>query len=323
LARKTIRRYQEIIDCHIAPALGSVPLAKLSPLAIETVYAEARHARTGNPLSGTTLRHIHRCFSESVKDALRLGAMVGANPFDRVIAPKATTDRRRTMTPEEVRRLLAVASDPANYDSPRTDKCSLSNFATLYHVTAYTGMREGELLALRWQDVEPLEAGIIRVRRSLSWLSGEPYQFKDAKTESGERDIAIGQTVIDALTSHKLEQRKAIDRAGGKYRTQGLVFADGLGGPLSPTGAFRSTWSRVTKLAGLEGFTFHDLRHSHLSLMLANGEPLPMVSERAGHANPAITARIYAHALKSQQAEAARRFDAMLSDNDAAEASGS
>ncbi|HHV63170.1 MAG TPA: site-specific integrase [Firmicutes bacterium] len=181
----------------------------------------------------------------------------------------------------------------------------------LIAMALYTGMRLGEILGLRWQDVD-LEARKIHVQQTLQRLPNQGFIFRAPKTEKGRRQIALSQSAIDILHKVKKQQAEARLRLGSRYQDDGLVFCHEDGRPLDPT-VVTHRFRRLADSLGLEGFRFHDLRHTHATLLLAQGTHPKIVQERLGHESISITLDTYSHVLPGLQEAAAEKLDIALS----------
>lgn len=172
------------------------------------------------------------------------------------------------------------------------------------------GLRLGELLGLRWADVE-LTHGTVSVRRSVASVASGELIFQEPKTPRSRRTVTLTRAATAALKAHR--RRQAEERiAAIAWEPFDLVFPDAIGRPQHPSN-FTATWHPLRAKAGLPAtFRFHDLRHSAASLSLAAGVPITTVSEMLGHANTAITLSIYAHAVPGSQQQAADAMDAIL-----------
>lgn len=291
-APKTFKRYEQIVRVHLLPTLSAIPLAKLRPLHVQQVYTQVRE----KGLSARTALHCHRVLREALQHALRW-QLIGRNPADSAEPPRPTRYEIAALSPDDAQRLLKTA-EGTSYDS-------------LVYLALMTGLRQGELLGLRWQDVG-LEASVLHVRQTCQWLSGEGFIFRQPKTYRGTRPVALSRATVERLREHRrrqLEQRLA---AGPAYEDNDLVFANALGAPVHPTN-LRKAWLAIAREAGLDRLRFHDLRHAHASLLLQQGVHPKIVSERLGHAGVAITLDLYSHVLPDLQAQAADGLDDLLS----------
>ncbi len=297
VAPKTAERYAEIVKVHLAPALGGHPLARLQPLHIQTYYSQALQSgrRDGQGgLSAQTVLHHHRVLREALRQAVKW-QLLARNPADAVEPPRPRRHETRTLDEEATARLLEAVKGGRLY------------LPVL--LAATTGMRRGEILALRWQDVD-LRAGTLAVRQSME-QTREGCRFKQPKTQKSRRVIALPPLAVEGLRRHKAEQAKQKLLLGPGYQDNGLVCAQPDGQPWSP-GALTNAFRYVVRRAGYPGIRFHDLRHGHASQLLRAGIHPKVVSERLGHSTVGITLDTYSHVLPGLQEEAARRIDTAL-----------
>ena len=297
LAPKTIERYRELVT-YLAPELLAMPLGEITPLHLSREWnrllksgghhRKTKHARS---LSAKTVRHIAGLVSSAFGRAERWG-LVAANPVQRSEPPVPKKRRGIALTPAQQALLFASAAEPW---------C----LATFLELAAATGARRGELLALRWSD---LQDGRALISRSLTQTKGG-LQFKGTKTDR-PRDVKVPESAIVALETHGARQHEFRQQFGPDYRTDlDLVFANPDGTPLRPN-SISSAVSLLFRRLGLpKGASLHSLRHSHGSHLVANGVPLPVVAERLGHSSVRTTADVYAHALRGQDDDAAKRWD--------------
>jgi len=301
LAPATYRRYEGFIRAQIVPIIGALPLAKLRPLHVQQLYAclqESGRADGRGGLAPRTLLHVHRVLSEALAQAVRW-QIVARNVCQAVEAPQARRTEIRALSPEETRRLLEVA------------EVKNTSYGDTVILAVHTGLRLGELLGLRWEDVD-LERGTVTVRRTLQRLPGEGIGYREPKTARSQRTMPLGSTALETLRRlrrRQLEERLAL---GPAYQDRGAVLSTTLGTPLDG-GNLRRAFYRLVRQAGLTALRFHDLRHTHASLLLARGVHPKVVSERLGHASIAITLDTYSHVLPNLQEEAAHDLDAWLS----------
>jgi integrase len=176
-------------------------------------------------------------------------------------------------------------------------------------LAATTGMRRGEILGLRWQDVD-LDAATLGVRQSLEETK-TGLVFKPPKTQKGRRSVALPLMTVEVLRRHRVEQAEARLASGRVYQDHGLVIARANGEPIRPSTVTKA-FEDLARNAGLQGTRFHDLRHTHATTLLRHGVHPKVVSERLGHSTVGITLDVYSHVLPGMQEEAARRVDAVL-----------
>ncbi len=300
VATSTLQRYIGIIEHHLIPALGSLRLRELRPAHIQASYgqslasggrADGRH----EGLSAQSVLQHHRVLREALAHAVRW-QLLTRNPADAVTPPHPQRQEMRVLTPEQARRLLEVAEGSA--------------WRVLIYLALATGARLGELLALRWGDLD-LNGGTMRITRTSQRLTGHGIVFATPKTRRAARPVALSPETVDVLREHRraqIEQRLAL---GPAYQDQDLMFPWGTGRPLD-RGAVRRTFVKLTATANIKGIRFHDLRHTAATFMLAAGIHPKVVSERLGHATVAITLDIYSHVMPHLQSEAAAAVDTIL-----------
>jgi integrase len=300
LSARTVQRYAEIIEGHLIPALGTKRLVDLRPLDISRYYDYAlAHGRLAGdaPLSRSTLLKFHHVLHKALKEAVAW-QRIATNPAAAVTVPNGAdrpAAKARSLTDEECARLLrAVAGD-------RLEVPVLFTLAT--------GLRRGELLGLRWCDLD-LEAAKLRVAHSLEEAGGV-LRLKEPKTRAGRRTIPLPATAVQVLRHHRAAQDELRLASGPAYDDHDHVFCLPDGSPWRPS-AFSVAFHRLVKRTAIEAARFHDLRHTHATQLLRAGVAPKVVSERLGHANIAITLDIYAHVLPEMQNEAAARMDVIL-----------
>lgn len=263
--------------------------AALRPVHLQRFYSE----KLDSGLSASTVRKFHNILHAALRHAVRM-QLLAANPTDVVTAPKP---RRTEMT---------VLDEQASATMLRAAQGSELYLPLLLAVG--TGMRRGELLGLRWSDVD-LEAGTLTVAQTLQEAYGEVL-FKEPKTTKSRRRITLPELVVEALRAHRVEQAaRTLAREPG-YVESDLVLPAPGGGPWWPSN-FDRMWRRFKKRQGLE-IRFHDLRHTHATQLLKAGIHPKVVSERLGHASIGITLDTYSHVLPGMQEEAAAKIDAGL-----------
>jgi len=300
VAPSTLTRYTSIVERHLIPVLGSLRLRDLRPAHIQAAYARflaagGRADRQPRGLAARSVLQHHRILREALKHAVHW-QLIARNPADAVTPPQAQRREMRGLSAEEAR-LLLVAAEGIPY------------YALLYLALA-TGARLGELLALRWGDID-LKGGTMRITRTAQRLSGQGIVFHVPKTHRAARSVALSPETIRVASDHRRGQVAHRLAMGPAYRDQDLVFPRPSGDPLDGCAVSKAFCRLVTK-AGLGPPRFHDLRHTAATLMLASGVHPKIVSERLGHATVAITLDIYSHVLPGLQMDAARLMDRVL-----------
>ncbi len=283
---KTHEGYEGVIRLYASPALGEIPLHHLHPLHLQNLYGTL----TERGLSGGTVLNLHLVLTQALSQAVRWG-LLSANPAAGAQPPRPRRPEQKVVDPALAGRILAAAAG-----TPMELPCA---------VALSTGMRRGEILALRWADLD--EAfNVAHVRRSLQ-VSGEGLAFVEPKTRRSRRAVALPSYLrphLDRQRSSQAERRAACP----SWTDLDLVVDRGDGSPLHPD-TLSSGWYRFLQRSGLAHVRFHDLRHAHATLLLLAGIHPKVVSERLGHASIGITLDIYSHVLPSMQSEAAAAFD--------------
>jgi integrase len=288
----TYRSYVAHVECHVLPALGSVQLQKLSPAQINALYAKLGRSgkRNGQGLTALSVRHVHAVLHRAFKDAVRWGRLA-RNPADLADPPRVAAHGHelRTWSAEQLAAFLNSQHDDRLY--------------ALWHTLAMTGLRRGEALGLRWEDVD-LEAGRLCVRRALV-PCGKEVLVSEPKTACGRRVVALDPQTVAVLKGQAARQLQEQQDAG--WTETGLVFTNEDGQALHPWAVSRFFRAAV-KRALLPEIRLHDLRHTHATLALQAGIHPKVVSERLGHATVSITLDTYSHAIPAMQEEAAVRI---------------
>lgn len=297
VAGKTYERYSEIVTGHLKPALGKTILKDLKPLHIQSYYSDALESGRLNGKGGLaprTVHHHHRILFEALKQAVRW-RMLAINPAEAVIPPKPEEVEINILDIAELGRVLQEARPTRSYTS--------------ILLASTTGMRRGEVLAVRWRDIN-FDAAVLTVNQAIEETKAG-LRVKAPKTKRSRRNITLPALTVDALRRHKIRQSEERLKLGLGRDHDGLVFTDLEGGLVRPRNLTKE-FGRIAKRAGLPGITFHGLRHSHITQLLADGVNPKVVSERAGHASVAITLELYGHVLPNMQADAAAMVDAAL-----------
>ncbi|MDP9408204.1 MAG: site-specific integrase [Actinomycetota bacterium] len=295
----TAASYASLTRQHIVPTLGHHRLDRLTAVHIRA-FLRAKgtepSARTGRPLSPRTLQYLHAVLRLALEQARR-DDLVQRNVAGLVAGPRLQQREMQPVTPEEVSRLLASAA---------TDR-----LAPLWLLVTALGLRRGEALALRWEDVD-LEAGHLRVRATLQRVEGRLVRADVPKTQASRRTLPLPAVVVDALRAHRAAQLQ--DRlAAPVWQDATLVFTTSVGTPLEPRNVLRS-FQELCERAGLRRLRIHDLRHAAASFLLLQGVDMRVVMGTLGHSRLATTSDLYTHLLEPVQRQAADRMDALLRD---------
>jgi integrase len=300
VAPLTYQRYRQIVHGRLLRDLGSIPLAKLKPQHIIDAYGKWAQETTPQrkPLSARSILHHHRVLSEALGHAVKWQALV-ANPALAVVPPKVERAPITTLDLEQARAVLdAAMSDETAYGAAAAVALSL-------------GLRLGEVLGLTWPDVD-LEHGQLSVRQSLQQIRGQGLVLRPPKTRRSVRTVSLPPQAVQVLRLRQHAQKVERVAAGPAWSDQGLVLTTAAGGPLSPVSVRRHYQSMLKLLGITDHIRFHDLRHTHATLMLIMGEHPKVVSERLGHATVGITLDTYSHVLPNLQQQAADRFGKLL-----------
>lgn len=294
--QQTIGTYRWLVELHILPTLGHVELTQLTPMMIQQLYNRLTKEKS---LSDENIQKVHTLINDSLKKAERWG-LIQKNPASLVDRPKAVKKEIKVWNLEQVKLFLKNADLNARYF-----------IAPLLGLT--TGMRIGEILGLRWKDVD-LERGFIRVTQTLSSDGKELMPY--TKTASGTRTIDLPPETISYLEMHKKRIDK--ERKSPLYHDLDLVVCTEFGTPTNKSNIRRFFNAQINKL-GLPKIRFHDTRHTHATLLLIQGVNPKIVSERLGHADVRISLDTYSHLLPSMQKETAIMFGKMLFEEEAKE----
>jgi integrase len=312
LAPSSVASYRKNVRLHVQPHIGQVPLARLSSAHLDTMYREPeasgrRDGRGG--LSARTVRYIHTIVNAALQAAVDAEPqLLVSNPARKAHPPTAKEAQSPEMTPWTAEQLTAFLSWSAE-NSP---------LHAAWYVLAYTGMRRGELLALRWRDVD-LAAGTVSIARSVGVVrsDGEPVAVIESapKTAKSRRIIDIDPATVAVLRAWKRERGEL---SLVLARDSSTVFGSLEGGHLHPERFWRTFKNALARCRAELGddalpmITIHDLRHTHASLLLSAGEPVKTVSERLGHASVTVTLTVYGHVMPGDQKRAADRFAALI-----------
>src|SRR5215213_1433207 len=291
LAPKTIKAYGDTVRLHIAPELGRIELGKLTPQAVTTMLRKKERAGL-SPRSVAMIREVLR---GALNTAIKM-QMVERNVAALAESPRQVKVERRMLTPYEAKGLLAVV------DGDR--------LAALYRVALTLGMRQAEILGLRWQDVD-IDERRLRVQQTLQRI-GKGIVIKEPKTERSRRTLALTPSLVSALVAHKDRQEFERKSAGKDWQESGLVFTSKIGTPLDARNLTRE-YKRHRVAAELpKEFRFYDMRHAAASLLVPDGLPITVVSAMLGHALTSTTLNTYAHVLPGSDRLTAEAMERLL-----------
>ncbi|HEV2236522.1 MAG TPA: tyrosine-type recombinase/integrase [Ktedonobacterales bacterium] len=296
LAPKTAVTWEGFMRLHLVPAFHRTPLTKLSPQQVQRAYAMWRE----QGLSSTTVGHLHAVLKHALSDAIRLGLMA-RNPLDAIKRPKANQREMRVLTEAQAQTLIAA--------------CQHERLGALIVMALSTGMRQGEMLGLRWKDVD-LDGHRLRVHVNLQHVKGadgitRPI-LKAPKTPHSNRTIVMTPGLVDALRSHRQRQRLERLALGPAWSDQDLVFCNEVGRPCDPKHIGVRLHHRLLAACGLPRIRFHDLRHTAATLLISRGVNPKVVSEMLGHASIAITLQTYTHVQPHMQQAASDAMQVAL-----------
>jgi integrase len=307
---RTLASYRTMIRLYIKPHIGGLRLQAVRPARITKLYRDllTSGGENGNALGNSTVMRTHAILRKAFTDAVRVDELIPSNPVERAKRPKATLNEPGMVwNPAQLHIFLAAVRRHRLF--------------AFYHLAAYTGARRGELLNLRWSDLN-LDAQRIDITGSTGVVAGERIE---GATKSGKsRSVSIDDDTITVLREHRKAQAAEMLLVGDKWRgaTDGYVFATSWGDPIHPdsvgwlmTKTIRA-YNRPEKgrrpAEPLPHARAHDLRHIHATTLLLAGVPVHVVAGRLGHVDPAITLRVYAHVIRSAEVAAADVFATVM-----------
>jgi len=285
----TAEGYRNKINCHVLPRIGNIQLDQLTPQHVIRIYVDMQEGG----LSRRTALHVHQILREALGHAVKWG-ILGRNVCDAVDPPRPLQKQMTALDTVEVGQLLKAAEG--------------SPYRHIIFLAIYTGLRRGELLGLRWADVD-VENQTISVNQSLQRMVGKGLIVTEPKTRSSRRLVTLPPTAVKVLTSLKTERMDQCGDLG--WSESNYVFCHKNGAPMSPD-TVSHAFNRLVKRTEIPHVRFHDLRHTHATLMLKQGVNPKIVCERLGHSSVTITMDTYSHVLPGMQEKAALAFEAGL-----------
>lgn len=301
VSEKTRERYAELLRNHVAARIGDVQIQKLRPVHLNELYGKLLRGHDDRPaLAARTVGHVHRVLHRALGHALRWG-VVQQNIAEMVTPPRVEASELEILEPASVQLVLRGLRGRTIYPV-----CVLA---------LATGMRRGELLALRWCDVD-LDGAALRVEQSLEQTKRHGLRFKSPKTKHGRRRITLPPSALAELRTHRAAQQEARLRLGmGKAPADALVFPKWDFTPRSPNSLTKEWHDAVARTDGAPKVSLHSLRHTHASHLIAAGLDVLAISRRLGHGTPSITLSVYGHLFPNADDRAAIAIEAALNAN--------
>ena len=302
---KTLKDYRDIITRYVKPHIGRQKLQAVRPATITKLYRDlmAGGGKNGRKLSARTIDYVHAVLRKAFRDAVEVDQVLSSNPVERAKRPRRDVQEPGTVwTTDQLKTFLQIMS--------------AHRLSAFFHVAAYTGARRGELLNLRWSDVD-LDDKQITITGSAAFIDGERIE---GTTKSGrKRIVSLDDGTVKVLKAQRSKQ--AADKLAAGQQWKGAsdhVFTTGRGEPIHPDTVSSLTATMIRRYNEpskgpkpkhpLPHARLHDLRHIHATTLLLAGVPVHVVAARLGHADPSITLRVYAHVIRAAEASAADVF---------------
>jgi len=288
-APKTTASYRQLVRLHIKPGLGHIQLAKLTPADLKRFYAEKGHS-----LSPRSVQYLHAVLRRALRLAEREG-LIGRSPTDLLEAPQARRPDIEALNPLEVKMFLDIAAS--------------DRLEAMWTMAVYTGLRQGELLGLRWEDID-LERWRLGVRQTIQRIGGELI-VGAPKSRSSRRSVPILEPAREVLRQWKVRQATERLKAGPTWTESGLVFTSNIGTPLFARNVSRR-FHKLLDMANLDRRGFHALRHSTATLLLTAGVHPKVVQELLGHSQISLTMDTYSHVMPTLMEDAGEKLVRLL-----------
>lgn len=293
LAPRTVVRYEGLIEQHIVPAIGSRPIRKLMPQHVADLYLSL-----ASSLAPRSIGQVHAILHGALKQAVAWHA-ISRNPVGReagVVSPKPAKREMQFLDTRQVRAMLAAVSG--------------DRLEVLYVAAVFTGLRLGELLALRWRDVD-VDGRALTVQHTLTREDGK-WILRQPKTPHSRRTVRLAPVVAESLRAHYITEAERLLGLGHRIEPDSLVFSDRWGDPINPWHVTEREFKPLLRREGLPVIRFHDLRHTFASMMLSEGVRVDIVSRMLGHSTPAVTLSVYAHLMPGDEEAAVDRLQARI-----------
>lgn len=291
LREKTAHQYRSIILKHINPYIGGLAIKELSLLVVENYYNILQESGVGI----RTIQVIHNILHSALAKVVSYG-LIERNPTQGATLPIYRFEEMRVLNRDQIRRLLNAASHRSSH--------------AFFHLALVTGMRMGELLGLKWSDVD-WESGTITIKRQKQYVPGAGWRLVEPKTRFGRRSIKVGDVTLENLRLQKNKIDEKRTKAGERWTDMDLVFPNSVGKP-GDASNIRLEFNQILEQASIPRIRFHDLRHTAASILLNYKIPVIVVSRILGHSKPSVTLDMYGHVLSEMQDEAAILMDRLL-----------
>ena len=291
LKNNTWSQYDHTLKNFILPILGNVKIRDLRPDHIQSLYDDL----LANGIGIYTVLKIHDILHSALSHASDT-KLIQHNPANSIILPKEPESEMKILDESQVSQMLITAQG--------------NRLEALYYLALTTGMRQSEILGLKWIDID-WQNQTLRIERQLVRPKGSEVIFAPPKTKFGKRTVKIGEKSISILRNHDIRQNQERIISGDRWIDKGLLFTTRIGTPIHARNLIRY-FKKLLNEAGLPEIRFHDLRHTAASIMLNNGIPVIVVSRRLGHSKPSITLDVYGHLIPSMDEYAAQRMDELV-----------
>jgi integrase len=298
---RSVERYRELIDNQIVPHLGAKLLQSLKPIDIEDWHAKlissGRLDGKGG-LSPRSIGHAHRLLTRMLKEAQRFELVVKNAAVGSESLPKVNAAEVQIVGETQLPVLL--------------EKIKGHKIEPIVLLALFCGLRRSEILPLKWGNID-LDRSVLRVRHSFEETRAGGVRFKEPKSRAGRRDVTMPDVVVAVLRRHRIEQLELRAKLGlGRPGDDDLVFWQLNGQPIGPRHFSANVWPAAAREIGMSEITFHALRHTHASQLIAAGVDVVTISKRLGHSSPNITLGVYAHLFSASDEKAAKAINAAL-----------
>lgn len=292
LSPTTIYGYKSMMKNHIIPELGNIKLAELKPLQIQEYYNKKLET-----LSPTTVLHHHRLLRKALEDA-KQWQLIKLNPAEHIEPPKAKKYKAEVLNINEIK-ILLKALEGDRLEVPIS-------------LVLFLGLRRGELLALKWSDID-YKNKTISIQRNLvrGGDNGNELILKEPKTEESNRTIPISDNILTLLKKQEIKQKEDKLKLGEYYKDSDFIFTTETGNLINPA-TFSRDFGDFIKKNNFKHIRLHDLRHTNATLMLKSNIPAKIASERLGHSNTSTTLDLYSHVLKDMERETSDKLNDMI-----------